>query len=112
VTYQVELTESAQREINAAYQWLLARTPQHAPLWLEGLAESWQSLSEMPNRCPRAPEADEIKADVRQLLYGKKKGVYRILFIVRDQTVYVLHVRHGAREPLRKGEFEFPPDRS
>ena len=111
MTYRIEVTETAQRDVAEAYQWLLERTPQHAPAWLDGLAAAWESLSEMPNRCPRAPEADEVKEDVRQLLHGKKGGVYRILFMFRDRTVFILHVRHGARQPLKKGEFGFPPGR-
>jgi hypothetical protein len=39
------------------------------------------------------------------LLFGKgNRGTYRLLFIVADQSVYVLHVRHGSRLPLS------PPD--
>jgi mRNA-degrading endonuclease RelE of RelBE toxin-antitoxin system len=28
--------------------------------------------------------------------------VYRILFTIKDETVYVLHIRHGRRQPLRQ----------
>jgi len=27
--------------------------------------------------------------------------VYRILFTIEDETVYVLHIRHGRRQPVR-----------
>jgi hypothetical protein len=43
-----------------------------------------------------------IKAQqLRKLtLYGRGRGVHRILFTIKDATVVVLHVRHGARKHL------------
>jgi plasmid stabilization system protein ParE len=107
--YRVEVTHNAEREAQEAFEWLRARTPQHAPLWLEGLIRAWESLSDFPHRCPRAREADDVREDVRQLLYGKRKGIYRILFTVRDDVVYILHVRHGARQKMSGSEIQFPP---
>jgi hypothetical protein len=33
------------------------------------------------------------------LLYGDKPHVYRILFSIEGDIVFILHVRHGARMP-------------
>jgi hypothetical protein len=40
--------------------------------------------------------------EVRHLLYGRRPHVYRILFTIEDLTVYVLHIRHGRRQPLKR----------
>jgi len=45
-------------------------------------------------------ENEDFNEDVRQLLYGKRSGVNRILFAVRGNTVHLLHIRHGARKYL------------
>jgi hypothetical protein len=37
---------------------------------------------------------------MRQLLYGRKPHLYRILFTIDGDVVYVLHVRHGRRRHL------------
>jgi len=37
---------------------------------------------------------------VRQLLYGRKRHAYRILFTLDGEIVSVLHIRHGRRMPL------------
>jgi plasmid stabilization system protein ParE len=108
--YRVEVTRNAEREAREAFEWLAARTPQHAPRWFDGLISAFDSLSRFPNRCPRAREADDVKEDVRQFLYGKRRGIYRILFTVRGDVVYVLHVRHGARERMKGSEIQFPPE--
>jgi hypothetical protein len=34
--------------------------------------------------------------EVRVLLSGKRRGVYRVLFTIRGDTVQVLTVRHSA----------------
>lgn len=52
-------------------------------------------------RCPLAPESGLFPFEVRQLLYGHKPHVYRILFTVQGNVVYVLHIRHGRRQPLK-----------
>ena len=44
-----------------------------------------------------------------QMLYGKRRGIYRILYVVRDNTAYILRVRHSARALLKPGDFDFRP---
>jgi hypothetical protein len=56
----------------------------------------------MPRACSLAPESDYFGREIRQLLYGKRQHKYRILFEIREQTVVVLRVRHGAQRPLEE----------
>jgi len=49
-------------------------------------------------------ENDAFEETIRQLLYGKKRGTYRILFTVKKGTVEVLHIRHAARQYLGPDE--------
>jgi hypothetical protein len=34
------------------------------------------------------------------LLYGKRSGVYRVLFAIRGDTVHVLTVRHSSQRSI------------
>jgi hypothetical protein len=54
----------------------------------------------------RAVESEIFSEEVRQLLYGKSKNIYRVLFAIRDTTVYVLYVRHSARSPLTTDDLD------
>lgn len=109
--HHVRVGASAKREIAEAYQWLLDNAPRvHAVAWLDGLQAAVRGLDTMPNRHGLAREAKAGRIDVRQLLYGKRPHVYRVLFIVSGDTVHVLHVRHAARNQLRRGELDLPPD--
>lgn len=62
--------------------------------------EAIASLATFPKRCPLAPETVSFPFEVRQLLYGRKPHVYRILFTIEGDTVNVLHIRHGRRRPM------------
>jgi hypothetical protein len=44
----------------------------HRPEWIKKI--------EFPERCPIAPENARFNFEVRQLLYGRKPHLYRILF--------------------------------
>jgi len=99
--YRVEITSEAESEIKEAYLWIHADSPANAARWRRGLLEAARSLSQQPTRCPLAPESAWFKQEIRQLLYGKRGGVYRVLFLIGEKTVSILHVRHAAREFLQ-----------
>ena len=46
------------------------------------------------------PDSEVYGEEVRVLLYGKRRGVYRVLFAIRGDTVHVLSVRHSAQRSL------------
>ena len=98
MSYIVNIMPAAEVELEEAYDWLVAQTPQHGPLWYNGLLDAVLSLEVSPARCPLAPESKDSPEPIRQLIYGKRQHAYRILFTIRGETVSVLHVRHGARE--------------
>ncbi len=59
----------------------------------------------MPARCPVIPEADELGHPVRHLLYGRRTGVYRVIFDIQEVSeegprVRVLRIWHGARDAI------------
>ena len=49
---------------------------------------------------PIDPDSDVYGEEVRVLLHGKRRGVYRVLFTIRGDTVHVLTVRHSAQRSL------------
>jgi len=62
------------------------------------------SLGELPHRCPLAPEDKEFPFEVRQLVFGRKPHLYRILFTIEGDAVVVLHIRHGRRRHLNEAQ--------
>ncbi len=100
MAFQVRLTQTAKAEIDTAYSWLRERNPVYADKWFRELMDTIATLQEKPLRCALAPENDALAEEIRQLIYGKSRNKYRILFAIREDTVFVLHVRHSSQAPL------------
>jgi len=100
MAFRVKTTLSYEQEASEILDWLMAEHAGEAGLrWFLKLDEAITSLTEQPKRCKLAPEARYFPFEVRQLLYGDKPHVYRILFSIEGDTVFILHVRHGVRMP-------------
>lgn len=67
----------------------------------KGLLKAIQSLEKMPKRCALARENQHFRQEIRQLLYGKGRNTYRIIFTVIENQdspfVRILHVRHDVK---------------
>jgi len=100
MAFQVRLTQHAKDEIDTAYSWLRERNSDYADKWFRELMNAIATLQEKPKRCSIAPERDEFAKEIRQLMYGKSRNKYRILFAVREDAVFVLHVRHSSQARL------------
>lgn len=85
----------AQRQIDKIHDAIARHAPMAADAWLDEMIAAIESLSEMPARCPTAPESRPPRLIVRHLILGN----YRILFTIRDRYVRVLGIRHSSREP-------------
>jgi plasmid stabilization system protein ParE len=86
--------------------YIRERAPTAANRWLAGLEKAIERLTVLPRRCGLARESAEFSEEIRQMLYGRRQWKYRVLFVVRDHVVHVLHVRHGARRAMREDEID------
>lgn len=101
MAYRVEVSAQAESDAAAILEWLLSQHAGETGLrWFFAMEDAIASLSTLPERCPLAPETGRFPFEVRQLFYGHKPHVYRILFTVEGDTVNVVHIRHGRRKPL------------
>lgn len=87
--------------MDEAYRWIAERAPDSAVKWFNGLEAAIQTLKDFPQRCPLAEESRAFDLEIRQFVYGKRVGAYRVLFTVVEDAVHILHVRHGRRRRLR-----------
>lgn len=100
MTYRVIIQPEAERDIREAAAWIRehARSTTPALRWLRGIRSAIERLGSQPLRCPVDPDSVIYGEEVRMLLYGRRRGVYRILFAVRGRSVFILTVRHSARQ--------------
>ena len=110
MAYRVVLADAAKADANQIYDWVVEKAPLAGPEWFEELIDCLYSLAELPNRCPLAREAAEAARVIRCLHFGKRQHVYRILYEVDTscETVWILHIRHGALQDLAPGKLRRP----
>ncbi len=103
--YRIDISSVAEAEADGAFlQLSQVVTPAKASQWYSGLLQAIESLAQMPQRCPLAREDEYFSQDIRQLLYGRGRNSYRILFTVLEgqhrSTVRILHIRHASQQPI------------
>ena len=67
-------------------------------------AKETHTLEINPGRYPLAAEAQRLKIDLREMLVGRRRNVYRILYTIEGDVVTVHHIRRAARDWLKPGE--------
>jgi plasmid stabilization system protein ParE len=103
MTFRVEISATAEDEASSILSWLLSEHAGETGIrWFQAMEDAIASLSTLPERCPLAPENVRFPFEVRQLLYGRKPHVYRILFTIDGDAVKILHIRHARRKPIGK----------
>ena len=98
MAYPVRIMPRAERDFVALYDALDVEHSDAAVRWFNGLQRAVFTLEVNPHRCPMTPE----NKNLRQLLYGRKPHVYRIIYriVERPGEVQILHIRHGARDRI------------
>ena len=96
MTFRVEVSAQAEADAEAILDWLLSEGAGETGIrWFLALRDTISSLAAFPERSALAPEHARFSFEVRQLLYGRKPHVYRILHTIEGETVKVLHIRHA-----------------
>lgn len=103
--FEVILTPTAEAELIASFNSLRRQAPLAATHGLRRILDSVQTLRTMPERCGRAEEADVVGADIRQLLFGRGNGTFRVLFVIASGVVWVRNIRRASRGEIPAGEF-------
>jgi hypothetical protein len=89
----------------SAFRWKTSHSVRVAARWLAGLEKAIAKLSKLPELHPVAEEESEVLGiTLRQMIYGRKPGTYRLLFSIEGDTVVLHEIRHSARGPMDSEE--------
>lgn len=102
MSHKVRLSDEALRQITAIGDYIAQDSPDNARRWIIRLRAAVDTLRTFPERHAVLYTAAEAGREVRQTFYG----VYRILYEIQGDTVFVLTVRHSARRPISPAEIE------
>ena len=95
--FKVKLTQNSSLDIESIYLWLKASNPTYADRWFKSIMNAIATLQDKPRRCTLAKENENVPQEIRQLIYGKSRQKYRIIFTIVEDFVYILYVRHSAQ---------------
>jgi plasmid stabilization system protein ParE len=103
------LTARAKRDVQAILRDIDARSKRGAVAWYRKLTQVLQSIGDSPASFGFAPENADHDEEIRQAVFKTRKGLpYRAIFIVRDESIYVVHVRGSGQDQLDADELQVP----
>jgi plasmid stabilization system protein ParE len=107
MTYTVITLPQAEQEFEQRHAYIAKRSESGAASWANAFYTALKELESHPLATTLAPESADHPEEIRQLLFRTRRGrTYRALFIVRDQSVFVLHIRGPGQDIMRHNEID------
>jgi plasmid stabilization system protein ParE len=109
MSLRVLISRRAERDIREIRDWIKDRSPIGARSWLNALERALGRLPGVAASSSAAAEAEDLGIDLRQRLFKTRSGHrYRLVFVVRGETIHILAVRGAGQDLLQPGEIEVP----
>jgi plasmid stabilization system protein ParE len=105
MAFRVVLTDKAEADVESVLKWFHDQQATEAGgRWFAQLMAKLNTLEQRPERCLPAAESEEVGLVVRELLLGRRRYKYRILFRISGQTVIILRVWHSSRDAITRND--------
>lgn len=107
--YQLHITPSAKRNAQQILRYLEKRSRRGARAWYSAFQQMTVAVEASPASFPLAPENDRHEEEIRNAIFKTRKGLpYRALFLLRENQVYIVHVRGPGQNELDADEIQNP----
>ena len=109
--FSVSILSQARRDIdrNAAW-WAEHHSTEEGLRWSDAVYDQIATLDEFPHSHGLSAENDDFPYEIRDKLLGLgSRRSYRAVFTIKDDTVFVLTIRHSAQDVVRPSDVESPP---
>jgi hypothetical protein len=101
MNFTVRELPKAKQDKDSIFRWLHERSPTGAVAWLSAYDSLIERLKQGASSFGVAPESADCEFDVRQALFKTRRGrVYRALFFIDGQQVYILRIRGPGQAPI------------
>ena len=90
----------AERDIDEVVVAIQRKAPVTAARWHARMTAAIGRLEFMPTRFGLIEEAEDIGHELREYIFGRRRGAYRVIYTLTGQTVYILRVLNAARGRL------------
>ena len=92
----VRVARRAQQDIAANHTWLSERSRTFADRWQDGIEKAIDGLADTGGRHP-AFDCDVLDRDIRQVICGRRRSVYRVFYELFPDRVVVHRVLHSSQ---------------
>jgi len=99
--FRVVITEPADQNFRAHFDWIRERSIQGAENWRAKMIEAVRSLAKAPERHALARESSVFPVPIHCLLVGKQRSSFRVLYVIADAEVRILAIRRPAQDFLK-----------
>jgi plasmid stabilization system protein ParE len=99
VSLRVVLSVRAHDQIEEAVAWLSEHFAE-ADKWHSQLNAAIAELGPHPERYPLANDEELADLNIREMIFGRRRRAYRVLYRIEEQVVRILDVRHHSRGPV------------
>lgn len=95
--FRVRMEAEAKDNLREHYQNLWSRNPgsEYPDRWYFGIRAASRELGTSARECGLAYEDRFFAETIRQRLFDS----YKVLFVIREDRVHVLHIRHQVQDP-------------
>ena len=105
MAFKVILTERAERDVDSVLRWFHdQRATEAGSRWFAQLMSRLDTLEQHPDRCSLAVESEDVGLEIRELLLGRRRFQYRILFSISARTGTILRVWHSSRDAITRDD--------
>jgi plasmid stabilization system protein ParE len=84
-------TEKAEKQLDQIFQYIASDSTLYAHCTVGQIIEQVENISPHPRKGRKVPEYE--KDDIREVFHHP----YRIIYLLKDNTIEILSVIHGAR---------------
>jgi plasmid stabilization system protein ParE len=107
--YSIRSSRRADTDVTVIFDWIAERSPEGAFRWLDAFEAAVNLLRQSAANCPVAMEADDLGIDLRQSMFRTRRGrIYRLLFVIRDDQVYLAAIRGPGQEVVSLEDLDLP----
>lgn len=109
MSFKVRELQKAKADKRHIFEWLYERSPIGASAWLAAYDELVERLKTSADSFADASEQADLDMNLREALFKSRAGrLYRALFVVRGDEVFILRVRGPGQAPVEAEDLERP----
>lgn len=107
--FEVVQTRRARADVATIARWLNQRLGPGPDAWYRQWVLATKRLGQSADQFGTAPESDSCPEKILQLQFKTRRGrFFRVLFVIRGDTVYILHVMGAGQDLLSPEEIVLP----